>query len=288
MLKQQAIIYSSILATLVSGTAAQAAFLNVSGKPPIDLQGEVNGHTFDYTIGPLDELLDGGVPTGEYRYDILDPFYVNLETGDVSTTEPVGVDNVRYNSFEAILDPRGAFGAVFTDHGDPSEFTQTFDFPEFDPTLFTSPTEPIFFGASIGGAISDINGLGVSLEPITTIQPKTLRATLFDVDDDEVATIDIGDALNEPGVGTGTFVYGPFNFPAADNPVFGVCADGCGRVELSLAFEGSGGGDIYVLTGTYDVFGSSTNPETVPEPSTVVSLISLSVLGLAFSRRKQG
>ena len=141
----------------------------------------------------------------------------------------MGVDNVRYNSFEAILDPRGAFGAVFTDHGDPSEFTQTFDFPEFDPTLFTSPTEPIFFGASIGGAISDINGLGVSLEPITTIQPKTLRATLFDVDDDEVATIDI-----------------------------------------------------------YDVFGGSTNPETVPEPSTVVSLISLSVLGLAFSRRKQG
>lgn len=51
---------------------------------------------------------------------------------------------------------------------------------------------------------------------------------------------------------------------------------GCGSVKLSLGFTGSGGGDSYDFISRSDV----TVAEKVPEPSTVVPLALLGLVGI--------
>ncbi|MEA5510056.1 PEP-CTERM sorting domain-containing protein [Crocosphaera sp. UHCC 0190] len=307
MINTKAIAFSSIVATLLAGTAAQAQFIPPDDLPPgkpatIDMMGtvEANGSVwnFSYTIGPLGEVervdADGNVvldeegnPVYDLFYDLENPFYVNLETGEVvqgSVGDPdnAGFDYAQYDSLSAILDPNGGFNVSFADFGGASNFSQTFVFPAFAPDI---PGLARFAG-SLAGSLFDLTGNGVSITP--NGQPSTIAINLYDNNNTIISTLNFGDILaiaNADSDPAQSHTYGPFG--NTDSPLLVNCAPaGCGRVEIELGFTGSGGGDRYGLVGGFNVVGVEGPPVSVPEPGTTAALVGVGLLGLASWKRK--
>ncbi|WP_416336910.1 PEP-CTERM sorting domain-containing protein [Crocosphaera sp. UHCC 0190] len=278
MINTKAIIYSSIAATLLAGNAAQAQLTQgelPAGKPTSIMQsGSVtrDGVTvgFDYNLYALE--VDGS----DVYYDILGPFYVNFEApvGQQVVQGPAPTsamfDYVQYNSLYAVLDPSGSFDASFRDFGGPSNFTQTFTFSSFEPTI----TGLVNFSGSLSGGMTDLAGNGVSITPYN--QASTVLIKLYDINNNLISTLGRGDTASGSGLGAAaSYGYGPFN----SAPSLANCGTaGCGKVEIELSFTGSGGGDSYALTGGYFV-------EPVPEPLTILGAGAAVGFGGLFKRK---
>jgi hypothetical protein len=177
-----------------------------------------------------------------------------------------GLDVLTLQFFEAEFDPVLTLGAVFTDAGAASSFS----------ILTISPLVPslpasVSYKLDLSGSWVDGGSDAGSLTPaITTFG--TMDASL-----NGVAIDGIGGAAAFLPAG-GAAVYGPLT----TSGTYGGGAPPYTTFGIQFGFTGSGGDDVYGLTGRFEV-----NP--VPEPTTLVLLGSglLGAVGLKRARRKK-
>ncbi|MEA5510437.1 PEP-CTERM sorting domain-containing protein [Crocosphaera sp. UHCC 0190] len=318
----KAIVYSSIVAVLLSGTAAQAKLdvkdvkdikdikdkdkekIHIPGDRPsdIDVKNSVNGKDIGFNLkltGIVEIPSSGTASEGggsgtkyDYIYELGDIFYINLETGEQSlgvAPEDAEFDYIQYDMFSTVLDPSGGFSVRFNDFGTPSTFSQTLNFPAFNPDIFGNE---VYFRANLSGSLFDLTGDGVGITPTGS---STIVARLFDNDNAEIGNIPLGDAFTGNGGPAASYTYGTFSSELYDQD----CGTtvGCGVVKMNLSFTGTGNGDRYNFLGGWFVSdvppsSSASSPTSlsvasVPEPSTTGGLVGIGVLGLAFTRGKR-
>jgi hypothetical protein len=162
-------------------------------------------------------------------------------------------------------DPSIAYGLSVVDIGLPSMFGFIFSTP-------IVPTgTPNVVSASIVGGMTDFAGDGVSLTPVAPLlQTASVGAP------STVMGVDVGAGASAlPGTAGSFYAYGPH----AAGPIAGPGPGPWTSLTTTTLFTGSGGGDVYALTGFASI-------ELVPEPA-MLSLVLLAA-PLAMGRRFRG
>jgi MYXO-CTERM domain-containing protein len=286
---KKSLIFGALAATVMAGSMPNSAQAQVfceetgifipEGKEcttTTDLEFGIGDTVFNQTL----ELyaVDVDSTTNEVLYALLEQLRFNIETGellDPLLPEP-DADILNIGTVDAILDPTGAIDTSFRDFGTPSNFSVTFAFPNFVPTL----TGPVTFTGDMAGSLTDGTGPrdGVSISPV---QGTVVTYTLLDVNGSEVSSLTIGDAASLPAGPPDSHTYGPF-----DQLLLSDCGTaGCGTVEATISFAGSGFNDRYGFTGRWDVL--SRNVPKTPESSGSAALLALGLLGLPLLRRQK-
>ncbi|MEQ9237413.1 hypothetical protein [Coleofasciculus sp. E2-BRE-01] len=223
---------------------------------------KICGINFDTSVNGLPLLLDLHATTyhsdiNQVEYNLLNPVLVTIPGADG--------DQVKLNQVSVFLDPVLKFEASFIDFAEPSPFNLTFTSFPFAPN--------VSIASSLSGVLTDGSTPknGVSL---TT--PGLLQYDFLDATGTVVDSFNLGSQASFPAGapdGSGdTHLYEPLS----GGGTLTCDTVGCGSVKLSLGFTGSGGGDSYEFTSRSDV----TVAEKVPEPSAVVSLGLLGLLGV--------
>ncbi|MEA5533502.1 PEP-CTERM sorting domain-containing protein [Crocosphaera sp. XPORK-15E] len=301
MINTKAIVYSSIAAILLSGTAAQAQQYTDEERPDI-VHADVEGISFELKKGDQILIEDLSTASGEggsgskidYIYNLGQVFYINLQTNQQVlgvAPEDAQFDYLQFDEFSTVLDPLGTFGFTFRDFGTPSTFSSTLNFPAFNPSVFG---DSVYFSASIGASLTDGGSDGIGINAGN--QTKTMVAKLINNNNEQIASIALGDTFFGTGNGAGgTYTYGAFNSNLFDQEC-GVL--GCKNVQIDFSFTGTGNSDRYAFSGGWFVGetapagvspASTADPAavTVPEPSTTAGLVGLGLLGLVFARGKR-
>jgi hypothetical protein len=213
--------------------------------------------SYDYPV-PQDKIIP---EPGTDRW-LIDNYYMNIAgTGSVQITGVIDPD------------PSISYGISVTDFGAPSSFSFTFTSP-------IVPTgSPNFVTGSLVGGLTDNTGDGISMTP-----------TQVDMDSDsllEMQTSGVigGGPVTNMGVDTGPVFSAPPGPPGAlHNYLASVAGPLLGpsgtwdTLTTTLAFQGSGNGDIYSMTGFSSI-------EAVPEPG-VMGLVTVAVGMLGRRRRR--
>ncbi|MDY6785178.1 MAG: hypothetical protein SW833_21975 [Cyanobacteriota bacterium] len=262
-----------VIATVTVSSAAKAATMEPLTQycPEGDVfipSSKICAITLDTTVNgsPVFVHLDATTyHTGinQVEYNLLNPIVVTIPGLDG--------DRVTLNQISVFLDPVLKFEASFTDFGEPSPFDVTFTSFPFGSVVSVA--------SSLSGVLTDGSQPknGVSLATPGLLQYDFLDATNAVVD-----SFDFGSQVSfaaGPSNGSGdSHLYGPLfvEDSLTCNTV------GCGRLQLSLAFTGSGGGDRYNFNSRSDI----TVLEQVPEPSTAVPIALFGLAGLWFLKKK--
>ncbi len=160
-------------------------------------------------------------------------------------------------------DPQINYGISVQDIGAPSTFGFFFSMP------IAFPATPNTVSASIGGALQDVNGDGVSIAPSLgpNVQLADLTAPLTNMG------VDVGPANAHGPAPPAVYLYGVYTAGPQPGPI-----GAWTNMSITLGFTLSGGGDIAVLTGQAQI---------VPEPSSIVLLGFAGVGLLACLRRRR-
>ena len=180
-----------------------------------------------------------------------------------------GVDgaDVMLHDLSSVLDPTGSFSVSYTDFGAPSNFSTTFNFPAFAPTLFGT----VSFTGSASGSVTDGTAVrdGVSYTP-TGGNPGVFKYELFDTMNASITSFFLDPGSAFAAGPPDSHVVGPYDNTGSP-VVVSAGPNGVGTVVVTSSFTGSGGTDQYAFTGRWDL---------VPEPSTMV-LAFLAAAGLS-------
>jgi hypothetical protein len=240
---------------LACAVFAAAIFLAPRPSQAISLTTQA-GMSVDGTNFPIPLAFDDS--TGQWGVGTLDSATHQFSGVQLSNNEFSAIINGQLNP-----DPLISYGISVTDFGAAS----TFGFFFSTPIVF--PATPNTVNASIGGALTDVTGDGVSITP--TLGPNVQVAGLAAPSTN--MGVDVG-PLNSHGVAAATvYSYGPFTAGPQPGPIGAWTS-----MSITLGFKLSGNGDIAVLTGLAQI---------VPEPSSVF-LLGLGGVGLlAYDRRRR-
>ncbi len=163
-------------------------------------------------------------------------------------------------------DPFNSFGLSITDFGAPSSFVFSF----IIPVVPCPPGSILKAVTTLSGSFTDgASGDGGSITPF--LQPAVLASF---TGAPLTSLSDIGAAMAFPGGGSS--IYGPFS----DTVFLG--DPGFTFLGLTAAFTGTGGGDIYTLSGSV-----VTECLAIPEPASLVMAGLGAVVGLGVLRRRR-
>lgn len=266
---QKNLLYTTLVtATLLVGSKAQAS--TVQALTQYCQAGDVFVPSDKICAATLDTSVNGiSVPiildatayhadTDQVEYNLLNPILLTIPGSDG--------DQVKLNKVSLFLDPTLKFEASFVDFAEPSPFNVTFTSFPFAPNIFIK--------SSLSGLLTDNSAPqdGVSL---TTQQLVTYD--FLDATGNVVNSFNLGSQASFPAGPPDIHLYGPL----AGGSALNCDTVGCGRVKLSLAFTGSGGGDSYDFTSRSDVTAA------VPEPSAILGVLSIG-LGSLFGFKRKG
>jgi len=202
----------------------------------------INGVAVNLEENPgVSASVRGNGDTSEHIYQLSTP----IKTDEYE---------IVYLSVTFKQDPFISYSTAVIDLGDPSTFNFTFN----------SPINPLVAGpnlvrSSMSLSATDGGSDGVT---ITALAPPALIPVDSDgITELQVTTVSDGSVQNNIGLDLGgpgeTFppssqsaVWGPFNEGSISGPVSGT---GWNSLQLDINFQGSGGGDIYTLSGRSDV-----------------------------------
>lgn len=260
-------------ATVMIGSVAQADTIEPLTQycPEGDVfipANKICGINFDTTVNGLPLLLDLHATSyhsdiNQVEYNLLNPVLVTIPGADG--------DQVKLSQVSILLDPVLKFEASFIDFADPSPFNLTFTSFPFAPN--------VSIASSLSGVLTDGS---TPKDGVSLTTPGLLQYDFLDATGTVVDSFNLGSQASfPPGSPDGsgdTHLYEPLS----GGGTLTCDTVGCGSVKLSLGFTGSGGGDSYEFTSRSDV----TVAEKVPEPSAVVPLGLLGLLGV-FSMQKR-
>ena len=151
------------------------------------------------------------------------------------------------------------------DFGEPSPFELTFTSFPFAPN--------VAIASSFSGVLTDGS---TPKDGVSLTTPGLLQYDFLDATGTVVDSFNLGSQVSFPvGAPDGSEDSHLYE-PSSGGGILTCNTVGCGSVKLSLGFTGSGGGDSYNFSSRSDV----TVAEKVPEPSTVVPLALLGLLGV--------
>jgi hypothetical protein len=215
----------------------------------------------------LSYAIDGDVHQDVFTDDNGDGFIY----GQFSFTDDN--NNRLSGQFYTYDDPIVHMSVSAIDSGDASNFIAS-------ASLFT-PIAAGTYGYSLNGSGGYTDGIpptGVGLSPILPVGTNDKAVFLGYKDDKLVSGVGVAQFTNNPTQIPLSDTYGPVQ----DSGTTLVCAAGCASDTLIIAWQGTGDGDGYGLTGQF-----TNKVAPVPVPAALPLMVSaLAAVGLVGMRRK--